>query len=77
MADNAQVKQMGKGVLILPFFLPTKSPWLNPIEPKWVHGKRNIVERDGLLSARQLAQRVCDYYGCSYEAHLSLSEEVS
>jgi hypothetical protein len=28
------VKQTGKGVRILPFQLPTKSPWLNPIERK-------------------------------------------
>jgi len=48
-----------EGVRILPFFLPTKSPWLNPIEPQWVHGKRNVVERDGLLTAHQLAERVC------------------
>lgn len=74
---NAQVKQSGQGVRILPFFLPTKSPWLNPIEPKWVHGKRNVVERDGLLSAQQLAERVCAYYGCTYEPHLALSEKVS
>ena len=31
---NQQVKQDGKGVRILPCFLPTKSPWLNPIELK-------------------------------------------
>lgn len=56
---NTQVKQSGKGIRILPFFLPKQSPWLHPIEPKWVHGKRNVVERDGLLSARQLAERIC------------------
>ncbi len=50
---NQQVKQAGKGVRILPFFLPTQSPWLNPIEPKWVHAKKAIVEPDGLLSAQQ------------------------
>ena len=38
--------------------LPTQSPWLNPIEPKWVHGKRAVVEPDGLLSAEQLAERI-------------------
>ena len=27
---NQQVKQENTGVRILPFFLPTKSPWLNP-----------------------------------------------
>jgi hypothetical protein len=74
---NQKVKQEGKGVRILPFFLPTKSAWLNPIEPKWVHGKRNVVEHDGLLSAQQLAERVCTYFGCQYEAHLSLPEKVS
>jgi transposase len=57
---NQQIRQTGKGVRILPFFLPTKSPWLNPIEPKWVHGKRAVVEPNGLLSAKQLAARVCE-----------------
>jgi transposase len=74
---NQQVKQTGKGVRILPFLLPTQSPWLNPIEPKWVHGKRNVVEHDGLLTAQQLAERVCDYFGCSYEPHLSIPEKVA
>jgi hypothetical protein len=27
--------------------LPVKSPWLNPIEPRWLHGKRAIVEPQG------------------------------
>ena len=34
--------------------LPIKSPWLNPIEPKWVHGKRAIVEPDRLLTAQEI-----------------------
>ena len=74
---NAQVKTEGKGVRILPCFLPTKSPWLNPIEPKWVHAKGNVVETDGLLSAHQLAERVCAYFGCSYEPHLVIPEKVA
>jgi transposase len=74
---NAQVKAEGQGVRILPCFLPTKSPWLNPIEPKWVHAKRNIVEHDGVLTAQQLAERVCAYFGCSYETHLSLPEKLA
>lgn len=74
---NQQIKRTGKGVRILPFRLPTQSPWLNPIEPKWVHGKRAIVEPHGLLTASQLAQRVCSHFGCSYEAHLSLPEKVA
>ncbi len=60
-----QDTQMGKaGVPIIPCWLPTKSPWLNRIEPKWVHGKRAIVEPARLLTAQELRERVCDYFGC-------------
>ncbi len=75
--QNQQVKQTGKGVRILPFRLPTQSPWLNPIEPKWVHGKRAIVEPNGLLSSQQLAERVCSHFGCSYETPLIIPEKVA
>ena len=60
-----QEAQTGKaGVRIIPCWLPTKSPWLNRIEPKWVHGKRAIIEPARLLTAQELRQRVCDYFGC-------------
>ncbi len=74
---HQQVKQEGQGVRILPLLLPTQSPWLNPIEPKWVHGKRAVVEPAALLSARQLAERICAYFQCSYEAHLVIPAKVS
>ena len=74
---NQQVKQTDKGVRILPFLLPTQSPWLNPIEPKWGHAKRNVVELDDLLSAHQLAERICAYFGCSYEPLLVISEKAA
>jgi hypothetical protein len=57
--------------------LPSKSPWLNPIEPKWVHGKRAIVEPDRLLSAQEVMTRVYAYYGCTDEAHLVISEKAA
>jgi hypothetical protein len=41
---NQQVKGQGHGVRIVPCYLPVKSPWLNPIEPKWVQSKRALVE---------------------------------
>jgi transposase len=74
---NQQVRATGGGVRIVPCPLPTKSPWLNPIEPKWVHGKRKVVEPDRLLSARELATRVCAVFECPYEPHLSLMEKVA
>ncbi len=62
---NQTMQREGNGgVRIIPCWLPTKSPWLNRIEPKWVHGKRAIVEPARKLSAQELRQRVCDYFGC-------------
>lgn len=64
-------EQTGKaGVRLIPCWLPTRSPWLNRIEPKWVHGKRAIVEPARLLTASELRQRVCDYFGCEQAALL-------
>lgn len=62
-AHNRRVKREG-GVRILACFLPTKSPWLNAIEPKWKHGKRAVVEPNGLLAAPEVITRVCNYYHC-------------
>lgn len=67
---NQHVKRTGCGVRILAFRLPTKSPWLNPIEPKWVHGKRAIVEPARLLTAEEVEERVCAYFGCHAQEHL-------
>jgi hypothetical protein len=58
---NRTAKHHGGCRLIL-CRLPSKSPWLNPIEPKWLHGKRAIVEPTRTLSMPELIQRVCDYY---------------
>jgi transposase len=62
-AHNRQAKQQG-GVRILACRLPSKSPWLNPIEPKWAHGKKAITEPERLLTAQEVKARVCAYYGC-------------
>lgn len=61
---NCQARRTGD-VRIVVCQLPTKSPWLNPIEPHWVHGKRAIVEPDRVLSKQEVMQRVSDYYGCN------------
>jgi hypothetical protein len=67
---NQQVKREGCGVRILPCQLPVKAPWLNPIEPKWVQGKRAVVEPARLVSAADLEERVCAYFGCHPQDHL-------
>jgi hypothetical protein len=60
---NRRAKAEG-GVRIVACWLPVKAPWLNAIEPKWVHGERAIVEPDRKLTAAEVAERVCGYYGC-------------
>jgi hypothetical protein len=68
-AHNRQAKRAG-GVRIVACRLPSKSPWLNPIEPKWVHGKRAIVEPGRVLTAQEVAGRACRYYGCEHQDYL-------
>ena len=78
-AHNREVKANGSeaGVRIVACLLPKKSPWLNPIEPKWVHSKRKVTEPERLLGAYELADRVCGVFGCAHEEHLSLPQEVA
>jgi DDE superfamily endonuclease len=76
-AHNREFKSSGRGVRIVPCFLPKKSPWLNAIEPKWIHGKRKVVEPERLLGAYELADRVCAIFGCVHEEHLSIPQEVA
>ena len=68
-AHNRQAKQQG-GVRIVVCGLPVKAPWLNPIEPKWAHGKKAIVEPERTLTAQEVKERVCVYYGCEQEPPL-------
>ena len=74
---NRQVKATGQGARILVCPLPVKSPWLNPIEPKWVHGKRAVLEPDRLLTSAELEERVCAYYRCEQFPHLAITEQVA
>ena len=74
---NHHVKQTGQGVRFAVCQLPSKSPWLNPIEPTWVHGKRAIVEPDRLLSAQEVMERVYAYYDCVAESPWAISEKAA
>ena len=76
-SHNAAVKASGHGVRIVACPLPIKSPWLNAIEPKWVHSKRKVTEPERLLGAYELADRVCGVFGCPHYEHLSITQEVA
>jgi transposase len=58
------------GIQIIPCFLPTKSPWLNNIEPKWIHSKRAVAEPSRKLAAQELTDRICAYFACDHMEHL-------
>ena len=66
---NRQAKRVG-GVRIVVCQLPVKSPWLNRIEPHWIHAKRAVVEPKYLLSKAELISRICAYFNCKYVEHL-------
>ena len=76
-AHNRQVKQTGEGVRILSCPLPIKSPWLNPIEPTWSHGKRKVAEANRLLSANEMAERIHAVFGCPCEPPLRIPEKAA
>ena len=47
---------------LLTHLLPVKSPWLNPIEPRWVHAKRGVCEPNGALTPPELRLRLCHHF---------------
>jgi transposase len=69
-AHNRRVKQDG-GCRIVVCPLPSKSPWLNRIEPQWVHGKRAIAEPERKLHVAELKHRICAYYDCELLASIA------
>jgi hypothetical protein len=62
-AHNGRLKQEG-GCRLVVCPLPRKSPWLNRIEPKWVHGTRAMAEPDRKLGVDELKHRLYTYYEC-------------
>jgi len=60
-AYNRAAKETGEPRL-LTHLLPIKSPWLNPIEPRWLHAKRGICEPDGQLTPHELRRRLCSHF---------------
>ena len=73
-AHNRAVKANGRGVRLVVCPLPVKSPWLNPIEPRWTHGKRRVVEPARLLTAAELEERVYAALGAAHADHLSMPQ---
>ena len=47
---------------IVPYRLPTASPWLNPIEPHWLHCKRAVYAVDHIPTIEEIRHAVEDYF---------------
>ena len=54
---NHTAKRTGD-VRLLTCLLPIQSPWLNPMEPFWLHAKRKVVEPVDDLTPMELKRRV-------------------
>jgi transposase len=76
-SHNQEVKKSSEGVEIISCLLPKTSPWLNPIEPKWVYGKRRVVEPNKLLGADDFAKRIRATFDCPHYEHLFIPENVA
>ena len=62
---NRQVMRGDKaGVWLIVCRLPAKAPWLNPIEPKWLYGKRTVAEAARPLETDTLHERVYAHFDC-------------
>jgi hypothetical protein len=62
-AHKRRIKREG-GCRVVVCPLPSKSPWLNRIEPKGVHGTRAIAAPDRQLRVEALQHRIGASYDC-------------
>ena len=70
---NQEAKRQGD-VRLLSLLLPKQRPWLNPIEPCWLHAKRKVCEPDGKLSVAEIKRRLCALFDTDVQtATLKLS----
>jgi hypothetical protein len=76
-AHNRAVTAGEAAVRIVACPLPITSPWLNSIEPKWVHGKKRVVEPTRLLTMAELECRVYDALAADHADHLLMPEKAA
>lgn len=60
--STGQPNSLQMWLCLLTHLLTVKSPWLNPIEPRWVHAKRGVCEPDGELTPTILQRRLCAHF---------------
>jgi hypothetical protein len=60
-AHNRQAKQDGD-VRLLTYLLPIQSPWLNSMEPHWIHAKRKVAQFEDRLPVAMLKRRLWAHF---------------
>jgi hypothetical protein len=48
---------------IVPYRPPVASPWLDPIEPHWLHCKRAVYSVDHNPTIKEIGHAIDDYFG--------------
>jgi hypothetical protein len=76
-AHNRAATRREAAVRIVVCPLPSKSPWLNPIEAKWVHGKCRVAEPGRLLSPAEMEVRIYAALGAEHADHLTMPHQAA
>lgn len=58
---NRLARKEGRTRLV-PYRLPVGAPWLNPIEPHWLHCKRAVYSVAPPLTSEELRERANEYF---------------
>ena len=67
--DYNQLAKVHNEPRLLVHRLPTQSPWLNPLEPRWLHAKRAVCEPDDDLTPDELCKRICKHFDTTSFSH--------
>jgi hypothetical protein len=80
-ALTAGLRSLGAFVLrscqILLSFLSSTCPRLTPLELEWGHGKHALVDPRWVLSAEEMAARVCASFARTPERHLAVPDAAA
>src|SRR5262249_24127523 len=60
--DEVEAVMRGAAGRLVLLYLPTYSPWLNPIEMLWRHFRREVTHRELFVSAKALLAAARDFF---------------
>jgi transposase len=60
--DEVEAVVRGAAGRLVLLYLPTYSPWLNPIEMLWRHFRREVTHCELFESVRAMVEAACDFF---------------